>query len=88
MKLLLRKANGEGCIRQLKDGRWEARITDGYDEFGKQQREVTDKIKKEYCAKNNIELIEIKYDEDIISSLKHIIKTHNVLHDNPVLSAK
>ena len=31
-----KRANGEGCIRQLKDGRWEARITDGYDEFGKQ----------------------------------------------------
>lgn len=31
-----KRANGEGCIRQLKDGRWEARITDGYTSEGKQ----------------------------------------------------
>ncbi len=31
-----KRANGEGCIRQLKDGRWEARITDGYTSDGKQ----------------------------------------------------
>lgn len=31
-----KRANGEGCIRQLSDGRWEARITDGYLPNGKQ----------------------------------------------------
>lgn len=31
-----KRANGEGCIRQLPDGRWEARITDGYTPEGKQ----------------------------------------------------
>lgn len=31
-----KRGNGEGCIRQLPDGRWEARITDGYTHEGKQ----------------------------------------------------
>lgn len=31
-----KRANGEGCIRQLPDGRWEARITDGYKPNGTQ----------------------------------------------------
>lgn len=31
-----KRANGEGTIRKLKDGRWEARITDGYTIDGKQ----------------------------------------------------
>lgn len=31
-----KRANGEGCIRKLPDGRWEARITDGYTIEGKQ----------------------------------------------------
>ena len=31
-----KRANGEGTIRQLSDGRWEARISDGYTAKGKQ----------------------------------------------------
>lgn len=31
-----KRPNNDGCIRQLKDGRWEARITDGYTADGKQ----------------------------------------------------
>ena len=57
-----------------------------HDSFGKQQREVTDKMKKDYCEKNNIELIEIKYDETLIEALDKIINEHNVLYDNPVPS--
>lgn len=30
-----KRGNGEGCIRQLKDGWWEARIMIGYNEKGK-----------------------------------------------------
>lgn len=59
-----------------------------HDDFGRQQREVTDKMKKEYCAKNNIELVEIRYDETLIESLEGIISFHDVLHDNPVPSLK
>ena len=33
-----------------------------------------DNIKSKYCLKNNIELIRIKYDQDIISSLNFIFK--------------
>lgn len=35
-----KRANGEGCIRKLKDGRWEARITIGYYPNGKQKFKV------------------------------------------------
>lgn len=50
-----KRANGEGCIRQLSDGRWEARITDGYKPNGQQhfktfsskkQSVVVDKLNK------------------------------------------
>lgn len=58
------------------------------DDFGKQQREVTDKQKKEYCKANNIELIEIRYDENIVESLMQILKDHKLLHDNPVPSVQ
>ncbi len=58
-----------------------------HDDFGKQQREVTDKQKKDYCMKNNIELIEIKYDEEIVSVLEKILIEHCILHDNPVPSS-
>ena len=56
------------------------------DNFGTQQREYTDKLKKEYCKKHNIELLEIRYDEDIIESLEKILNNHNLLQDNPVPS--
>lgn len=47
-------------------------------EFGKQQREITDNIKKEYCKDHNITLLEIKYDQDIEKNIKNIIKALNV----------
>lgn len=37
----------------------------GAPEFGKYEREVTDILKKEYCKKNNIPLIEISYLDNI-----------------------
>lgn len=49
--------------------------------FGKQQREVTDSMKREYCAAHNIPLYEIRYDEDIPTRINEIIA-----HVNPVLS--
>lgn len=47
-------------------------------DFGRLQREVTDKMKKEYCIKNNIQLFEIKYDDDIEKSLNLILETINI----------
>lgn len=58
------------------------------DDFGRQQREITDAAKKEYCKNNNIELVEIRYDENIIESLEIILKEHNLLQDNPVPSSE
>lgn len=45
----------------------------GYKDFGKQQREITDPMKKEYCKKNNIPLYEIRYDENIEERLQKIL---------------
>lgn len=41
--------------------------------FGRQQREETDKIKKDYCTANNITLYETFYNEDYINKLSQII---------------
>ena len=46
--------------------------------FGKQQREVTDIAKKEYCSRNNIKLCEIKYTENIIEALESILYGNSV----------
>ena len=43
-------------------------------EFGRQQREITDNIKKEYCKENNLLLYEIKYNESIEERLNEILK--------------
>lgn len=41
--------------------------------FGKQQREQTDKMKKDYCNAKGIKLYETRYDEDYIAKLEEII---------------
>lgn len=43
----------------------------GDDEF--KIRVEKDQIKKEWCQDNNIQLFEIRYDQDIVSELKKII---------------
>ena len=53
----------------------------GTSEFGKQQREVTDKQKKTYCKNKNIPLFEIRYDENISDKIDSIIR---YIHDNTV----
>lgn len=46
--------------------------------FGKQQREVTDSLKQEYCKSNNIKLYQIKFDEDIEQKINEILIEHNI----------
>ena len=43
--------------------------------FGKQQREETDNLKREYCRVNNIPLFEIRFDDDIPARVQDIINT-------------
>ena len=52
------------------------------DWFGKQQRELTDKLKKDYCKKNNIVLYETRYDEDYISHVKQILLENKFVLSN------
>ena len=40
--------------------------------IGKQQREITDPMKREYCTKHNIPLYEIRYDEDKLKKINDI----------------
>ena len=42
-------------------------------DFGKQQREVTDILKRNYCLQNNIKLFEIKYDDDVDARISDIL---------------
>lgn len=46
--------------------------------FGEQQRDITDKMKKDYCKDNNIKLYEIRYDDDIIAKLKEILSNMSI----------
>ena len=60
--------------------------------FGKQQRETTDQMKRDYCASHNIPLYEIAYNENIEQRLEEILndlkQTHNIdlttIYDNTV----
>lgn len=42
--------------------------------FGTQQREVTDQMKRDYCLKNNIKLIEIPYFANVEKRLDEVLK--------------
>ena len=48
-------------------------------DFGAIQRNVTDKLKKEYCLANNIPLYEIRYDDPLESTLIDILEKGKLL---------
>ena len=48
-------------------------------EFGKQQREQTDKQKKEWCKRHNIQLEEIRYDESTIERLNELLTVYKLI---------
>lgn len=50
-------------------------VHDGYEDFGRQQREVTDEQKRKYCQENNIVLYEISYAENVVETLRSITHT-------------
>jgi len=52
------------------------------EEFGKLQRESTDRIKKDYFADHNIKFYETRYDEDYIDHLIKILN-ENGFHVEP-----
>lgn len=66
----------------------EAHFVNGHcvKDFGKQQREVTDQMKRDYCKSHNIPLYEIRYDEDIPTSVRNILTELNLIHADPVPS--
>ena len=53
--------------------------------FGKYQREISDKLKRDYCKSHNIPLYEIAYFEDVDTSVNNIIRS---IHDNTVPSQR
>ena len=48
---------------------------EGFETYGAGQRYCSDKLKKEYCEKNNIPLYEITYLEDTTTKLYEILHT-------------
>lgn len=52
-------------------------------EFGKQQREETDQLKRDYCKEHNIPLYEIRYDEDIENRIDEILADIHYFDDKP-----
>lgn len=52
----------------------------GQDQFIKQIK--NDRIKNEYCVKNNINLLTIRYNDDIINKLSKYLQSTKDIHDN------
>ena len=44
-------------------------------------RQQRDKVKKEYCLKNNIHLYEITYKDDCINKLKEILEKEDIIYE-------
>lgn len=57
---------------------YEPKIINNID-FGKQQREITDPLKRNYCKEHNIPLYEIRYDEDIEQALNRILTEQKII---------
>ena len=57
-------------------------------DFGKQQREITDIIKREFFKSKNIPLYEIPYDENEKEVTYAILAKHHLIHDNTVPSSQ
>lgn len=56
--------------------------------FGDIQRLYTDPQKRKYCKTHNLELFEIRYNEDITERLYEILTDLELLHDNSVPSSE
>ena len=56
------------------------------DNFGKQQREITDPIKREFFKKIKLPLYEIPYNKDVEELTYAILYKHHLIHDNTVPS--
>lgn len=56
---------------------------DSHGWFGKQQREITDKMKQDYCSSKNIPLYHIAYSDDIEEMIKIIISHFDVYKSIP-----
>ena len=70
-----RRANGEGCIRKRKDGRWEARYTDIFERNPKKKRKsIMGKSRKEVFEKLISALDVMRQGRDLPSGATYTIK--------------
>lgn len=69
--------NAEGSLVALLEYQGEQHFfeVDKFKDFGRQQREVTDKQKKAYCKQNSIPLYEITYKDQVSEMLRSIVHT-------------
>lgn len=56
--------------------------------FGDLQRTITDDLKRQYCKTKNVPLFEIKFNDDIVSSIHNILSKINISHVNSVPSLR
>lgn len=50
-----------------------------WEEFGKNQREITDKVKAEYCEAHGIKLYTTRFDEDYVGKVREILIENNLM---------
>lgn len=58
-------------------------FNESYGWFGLQQREETDKLKRDYCSKHNLPFYEICYNDNIKLSLKSILSNFEIYRSIP-----
>lgn len=74
------------CIIEFQGQQHYEELLWGTKDFGRQQREETDPMKREFCKLNNIPLYEIKFDENIEEKVYYILTNQNLIQDNTVPS--
>lgn len=81
-----RRAKGEGCIHQLKDGRWEARITIGYNQKGQAiQKTFSSKRQDVVVRKLNEFKAEMKKFDNNYATNYTVKQWLNIWYDNYVI---
>ena len=82
-----KRANNDGCIRKLKDGRWEARITDGYTSDGKQHFKTFSNKKQSVVIEKLNEFKNNRKKFDLNIAVKYTVKEWlNIWYESYVIN--
>ncbi|RFZ78240.1 hypothetical protein DS742_14090 [Lacrimispora amygdalina] len=75
--------NSEDMLLCLLEFQGQQHYDESYGWFGEQQRNETDPLKRQYCNQHNIPLFEIKYNDDIETSIKNILSNFEIYKSIP-----